>query len=188
MRRRDDRGMRWRSTGKPLTRHGRTWTQVVNQPTGDRSAHRRHLSAREDNGFRSAHPTYRRFAPLSLPPRLTCGKLTRRAEFRFRRRANHFYESRHPVPEEGALAIVTERWDGMRWTLRHRARDGIAGRDKLRERSWGAGRAVPKRTVKSCGPDASMVGVKSFGGAKARPGPSAVFREATGAGKPDTPG
>jgi hypothetical protein len=33
------------------------------------------------------------------------------------------------------LAIVTERWDGMRWTLRHRARDGIAGRDKLRERS-----------------------------------------------------
>ena len=22
----------------------------------------------------------------------------------------------HPVPEEGALAIVTERWDGMRWT------------------------------------------------------------------------
>jgi hypothetical protein len=35
------------------------------------------------------------------------------------------------------LAIVTERWDGMRWTLRHRARDGIAGRDKLRERSLG---------------------------------------------------
>jgi hypothetical protein len=32
------------------------------------------------------------------------------------------------------LAIVTERWDGMRWTRRHRARDGIAGRNKLRER------------------------------------------------------
>ena len=30
-----------------------------------------------------------------------------------------------------------ERWDGMRWTRRHRARDGIAGRDKLRERSEG---------------------------------------------------
>src|SRR6202051_1713801 len=44
----------------------------------------------------------------------------------------------HPVPEEGALAIVTERWDGMRWTRRHRARDGIAGRDKLRERSQDA--------------------------------------------------
>jgi len=35
------------------------------------------------------------------------------------------------------LAVVTERWDGMRWTRRHRARDGIAGRDKLRERSQG---------------------------------------------------
>jgi hypothetical protein len=34
----------------------------------------------------------------------------------------------HPVPEEGALAIVTERWDGMWWTRRYRARDGIAGR------------------------------------------------------------
>ena len=66
-----------------------------------------------------------------------CDKLTRRAKFRFRRQANHFYNSRHPVPKEGALAIVTERWDGMRWTRRHRARDGIAGRDKLRERSWG---------------------------------------------------
>jgi len=44
------------------------------------------------------------------------------------------FDSRHPVPEQGALAIVTERWDGMRWTRRHRARDGIAGRDKLRER------------------------------------------------------
>ena len=41
----------------------------------------------------------------------------------------------HPVPRQGALAIVTERWDGMRWTRRHRARNGIAGRDKLRERS-----------------------------------------------------
>jgi hypothetical protein len=65
---------------------------------------------------------------------IACDKLTRRAKFRWSRRANHFYESRHPVPEEGALAIVTERWDGMWWTLRHRARDGIAGRDKLRER------------------------------------------------------
>src|SRR5476651_1964159 len=66
-----------------------------------------------------------------------CDKLTRRVKFRFRRRANHLYDSRHPVPEEGALAIVTERWDGMWWTRRHRARDGMAGRDKLRERSLG---------------------------------------------------
>jgi len=48
------------------------------------------------------------------------------------------FNFRHPVPEQGALAIVTGRWDGMRWTRRHRARDGIAGRDKLRERSQGA--------------------------------------------------
>src|SRR5450755_4367214 len=77
--------------------------------------------------------------PPSLPAlrQRSCDKLTRRAKFRWPRRANHFYESRHPVPKEGALAIVTERWDGMRWTLRHRARDGIAGRDQLRERSWG---------------------------------------------------
>jgi hypothetical protein len=34
-------------------------------------------------------------------------------KFRLTRRANQFYDSRHPVPEEGALAIVTERWDGM---------------------------------------------------------------------------
>src|SRR6187200_852048 len=81
---------------------------------------------------------------------------------------------------EGALAIVTERWDGMRWTRRHRARDGTAGRDKLRERSFRTcGRAVPERTAKACGPDASMVGVKSRGGAKAQPGLSAGFREAT---------
>ena len=47
-------------------------------------------------------------------------------------------DSRHPVPEEGALAIVTERWDRERWTRRHRARKRIAGRDKLRERSQNA--------------------------------------------------
>ena len=41
-----------------------------------------------------------------------CDKLTRRAKFRFPRRANHFYDFAHPVPEEGALAIVTERGMG----------------------------------------------------------------------------
>ena len=70
-----------------------------------------------------------------LPSHHSCDKLTRRAKFRFFRRANHLYNSCHPVPLEGALAIVTERWDGMRWTRRHRARKRIAGRDKLRERS-----------------------------------------------------
>ena len=66
-----------------------------------------------------------------------CDKSTRRVKFRFRRRANHRYDLWHPVPREGALAIVTERWDGMRWTRRHRARKRIAGRDQLRERSLG---------------------------------------------------
>ena len=64
-----------------------------------------------------------------------CDKIARRAKFRFRRSGKSLYDSPHPVPKEGALAIVTERWDGMWWTRRHRARDGIAGRDKLRERS-----------------------------------------------------
>src|SRR5450755_1250536 len=64
----------------------------------------------------------------SGPPLNGCDKITRRAKFRLTRRANHLYDSRHPVPEEGALAIVTERWDGMWWTRRHRARDGMAER------------------------------------------------------------
>jgi hypothetical protein len=37
--------------------------------------------------------------------------------FRFRRRANQFYESRRPVPNEGRFAIVTDVGNGMRWTL-----------------------------------------------------------------------
>src|SRR3984893_7238965 len=86
-------------------------------------------------GFRRAQLILRALRAQSIPLRTGCDKVTRRANFPFRRRANHFLDSRHPVPEEGALAIVTERWDGMRWTRRHRARDGIAGRDKLRERS-----------------------------------------------------
>jgi hypothetical protein len=84
-------------------------------------------------GFEALNPS-QALRPLPISHR-ACDKLTRRAKFRFRRRATHLYDSRHPVPEEGALAIVTERWDGMRWTRRHRARDGTAGRDKLRERS-----------------------------------------------------
>jgi hypothetical protein len=70
----------------------------------------------------------------SISENSACGKITRRAKFPFRRRANHLYDSRHPVPEEGALAIVTERWDGMRWTRRYRAQGGFAGRI-FRERS-----------------------------------------------------
>ena len=81
--------------------------------------------------------TARASTPGTFLLRHACDKLTRRVKIRFFRRANHPYNSPHPVPEEGALAIVTERWDGMRWTHWHRARDGTAGRDKLRERSSG---------------------------------------------------
>jgi hypothetical protein len=88
-------------------------------------------------GFEGFAPSCAALRPLPIPLHRACDELTRRAKFPFRHRANHFYKSRHPVPEEGALAIVTERWDGMWWTRRHRAREGIAGRDKLRERSWG---------------------------------------------------
>ena len=49
---------------------------------------------------------------------------------------------RRPVPKEGRIAIVTERWSGMRWTQwRRRALDA-------------RGRAALMRTAKSCGPDA----------------------------------
>jgi hypothetical protein len=47
-----------------------------------------------------------------------------------------------------------------------------------------ARRTIPMRTAKSCGPDASEVGVKFCGGAKAQPGPSARYREATEAESP----
>jgi hypothetical protein len=87
---------------------------------------------------------------------------------------------RHPVLEEGALAIVTERSDGscggrggiVRAMGSQGGIDSVSGHRTCR-------RAVLNRTAKPCGPDASMVGVKSFGGAKAQPGRSAGFREAT---------
>jgi len=67
------------------------------------------------------------------------------------------------------LAIVTERWDGMRWTRRCRAWSLFAGRFFVSGQRR-AGRTMPKRTVKSCGPDASVVGVKSAEGKSPRPG------------------
>ena len=41
-------------------------------------------------------------------------------------------------PRERGVGHRHERWDGMRWTRRHRARDGMAGRPlRARERSLG---------------------------------------------------
>jgi hypothetical protein len=86
------------------------------------------------------------------------------------------------------LAIVTERWDGMRWTRERWARRWWQGGINSVSDRAACRRTALKRTAKSCGSDASVVGVKSFGGAKAQLGRSASFREATEARKPDTPG
>ena len=75
----------------------------------------------------------------------------------------------HPVPERGASAIVTNvgAWSGGRGGARaHRWSQGgfhrsVSGQDARR-------RTALKRTAKACGPDASVVGVKSRGGV-ARP-------------------
>ena len=40
---------------------------------------------------------------------------------------NHPYNSRHPVPQEGRIAIVTDVGRGMRWTRQRRAREGLQG-------------------------------------------------------------
>ena len=62
--------------------------------------------------------------------------------------------------------------------------DGIAGRDKLRERFSGRKRTVPKRTAKACGPDASQWQASSLAEVlQARPGWGAGFRGATEATK-----
>jgi hypothetical protein len=57
--------------------------------------------------------------------------------FRFASCPNQTYNSRHPAPPEGRIAIVTDVGCGMRWTR---------GRTR---------RMCPSRTVKSCGPDTS---------------------------------
>jgi hypothetical protein len=51
------------------------------------------------------------------------------------------YNFRHPVPQEGRIAIVTDVGCGMRWTRRRQAREVRAGRKRR------------TRTAKSCGPD-----------------------------------
>ena len=48
--------------------------------------------------------------------------------FQFSHPPNHIYNFRHPVPQEGRIAIVTDVGHGMRWTRQLLAREGIAGR------------------------------------------------------------
>src|ERR1700686_4897266 len=78
----------------------------------------------------------------------------------------------------------------MRWTRRRRARDGMAGRAfGARERSPDVLTSGAEAYVKSCGPDASAVGVKS---AKRQVGPTgrgcASYSQVTETTKPDSPG
>jgi hypothetical protein len=70
------------------------------------------------------------------------------------------------------LAIATERWDGMWWTRRHRARRWWQGGINSVSDRAACRRAVLKRTAKTCGPDASMVGVKSHRRRKGSTGPA----------------
>src|SRR3984885_7855951 len=63
--------------------------------------------------------------------------------FRFTSDPNHLHIPRHPGPHKGAFRDRHGRRVGMRWT-----------------RVALLTRALTLRTAKSCGPDASMVGVK----------------------------
>src|SRR5882724_2207800 len=59
--------------------------------------------------------------------------------FRLTRRANHFYNSRRPVPKEGRCATSSTR-EGMRWTRLRRETNGAArgrrSRVVLTPRRW----------------------------------------------------
>ncbi len=59
--------------------------------------------------------------------------------FRLTRRANHFYNSRRPVPKEGRCATSSTR-EGMRWTRRRRKTSGASrgrrSRVVLTPRRW----------------------------------------------------
>jgi hypothetical protein len=63
---------------------------------------------------------------------------------RLPRRANQWHLSASPRPQEGTKRVVTERWRGLRWTLRRQA--GFSRRTK-----------TPQRTAKSCGPGAATL-------------------------------
>ena len=55
--------------------------------------------------------------------------------FRFAPTPNQPYNFGHPVPRRGALAIVTKRWGGLRWTRQRQARKMFAGRFSVSEHS-----------------------------------------------------
>src|SRR6187200_2639511 len=69
-----------------------------------------------------------------LLPHHGCDKSTRRVKFRFRRRANHRYDSRHPVPWERG---VGHRHRTLGWDVVDAAASGVwcVRRAAFRERS-----------------------------------------------------
>src|SRR4030088_3338501 len=102
----------------------------------------------------------------------TCDKITRRAIFRFRRRANHLYKLARLTREEGRIAIVTKAgWDAVDAAALGVKRDGRAGfgLSQTRERSTARRRTMLLRTVKSCG-SGTRCWCQVGGGMPARPG------------------
>ncbi len=88
----------------------------------------------------------------------------------FFRRANHPYINFIPSQFEGRFANVTDAGRGAMDAMAS-GTQVVAGRvERFVSDRAACRRTAPKRTVKSCGPDASMVGVKSCGGAESPTG------------------
>jgi hypothetical protein len=81
------------------------------------------------------------------------GPVLREKRILFARDPNQSYNSRHPGPQEGRIAIVTDVGSGMRWTRKRRHAMRIAGRTlQVCERSARVRRRAQLRTAKPCGP------------------------------------
>ena len=86
------------------------------------------------------------------------------------------------------MAIVTERWDGSCGGRNGIVRAMDRRADQLRERSQDVRTNGAEAYGKNVWARRLDAGVKSCGGAKAQPGRSAIFREATETRQPATPG
>jgi hypothetical protein len=95
----------------------------------------------------------------------------------------------HPVPERGALAIVTNVGAGSGGRGDARAPVGLQGgfyrsvSDRPAHR-----RTALQRTAKACGPDASAVGVKSRGGFESPTGRTKPYSRGDGVKQARSPG
>jgi hypothetical protein len=93
----------------------------------------------------------------------------------------------HPVPERGALAIVTNvgAGSGGRGSARaqERSQGGFPVSDQTAHR-----RTALQRTAKACGPDVSAVGVKSRGGFASPTGRTKPYSRGDGVKQARSPG